>query len=147
MTTASPRGQSSLSSNARYLGRLVLALLGFTVLLFPVFGLVMPPDPFTQLFGLIVLLPVALFAAVGFLRRGGSVRRLGRYLLAVYLLLIPLWIPFAAFVVLLRQVGVPYGPVDVVGQLVLLLVDYVGAYYLVYRGGYERLKARVARSV
>lgn len=47
MTTASPRGQSSLSSNARYLGRLVLALLGFTVLLFPVFGLVMPPDPFT----------------------------------------------------------------------------------------------------
>ena len=139
------RGAVPHPSIARYLGGVVLALLGFVTLLFPVLGIVMPPDPFTQLFGLAVLLPLALLAAIGYIRRGGSVRRLGWFLLAVYLLLIPLWISFAVFVVLLRQFGVPYGPIDVVGQVVLLIADYAAAYYLVYRGGYERLKGRVAR--
>lgn len=145
VTAADPHGRSSLHSTARYLGRVVLALLGFTSLLFPVLAIVVPPDPFAQMFGLVVLFPLLLVAATGYVRLCGSVRQLGGFLLAVFLLLLPLWIPYAAYVVLLRLLDVPYGLLDTVGQAVILVADYAGAYYLVYRGGYERLRTRLAR--
>ena len=128
--------------------RFVLALVAFLWLLSPFAAFLTPPDPFTQILGLGVGAVGAVPAAVVFVRRSHSLKRLYGYLLAVNLTVLPLGFGFIGAVWLTERISGTtlqgFGPVWALVQTTFLLVAYLLTFHLVYRGGYARLKTRFA---
>lgn len=94
----------------------------------------LPPDVVVGTAGVVVASAAAGFAAASFIRRGGDVARLRAYVVALYLLLVPLSVlfPFSSTTV------------GLVRSLVAVGGLYAAAYWLVYGGPYDRGLAWVA---
>ena len=126
----------------------VLALVAFIVLLFPFVSVSTPPDPFTQLLTLGVVTVVTIPIAVVFVRRSQSLERLYGFVLATYAL--AFIVIFPVFGVLFAIDAMPAVTIQqsgfgwAVAQSISLFFVYVLAFHLVYRGGYTRLKTRLA---
>lgn len=124
--------------------RFILAFVAFTWLFqaFPV--ALSPPDPYTQFIAVGIAAVVAIPSAAVFVRRSYSLRRLGVYLLAVNLLVIPIALVVVGFEVVVRSLVGQIPIFETLTTGIIVLVAYALTFHLVYRGGYARLKARFA---
>ena len=118
-----------------------LAVLAGTLAVYPlasVGAVVLPPDPVTQAFVAVPLLLVGVAFGAWYARSGRSVRRLGRFVVALYVVQ---WALLLAVVAAVVGLGVPLvGPATALAIGGGVLLGYVAAYWLVYRGGYRRLR-------
>ena len=131
-------------SRIKLVFRFILALFAFIVLLFPFVIVFTPPDPFTQLRALGVVAAIAVPFAVGFVRQSRSFRRLVTYYLTVNILIVPLTVVIVGLGTFVQPFIDRAMPLEIVERGVTILVAYVLAFCLIYRGGYARLKARFA---
>lgn len=129
--------------------RSLLAFFAWWFALYPAFAVVgatlLPPDPFTQILVVVPAHLVAVAAATAlFVRRGGSRRRLFRYALAVYALVLVVGVPTSLVFGAVGAVGGDLLATTLrpLGALAAAAVPYVAGYYLVYEGWYGRLRAR-----
>lgn len=101
-------------------------------------AVVLPPDPVTQALVAVPLLLVGVAFGAWYVRSGRSVHRLGRFVVVLYAVQWALLLAGAGLVV---GLGVPLvGPATAPAAVVGVLGGYAAAYWLVYRGGWERLR-------
>jgi hypothetical protein len=131
-------------SRIKFFFRFVLALVAFVVLFIPFSALFTPPDPFTQLIFLGAATLVAIPVVVVFVRRSYSLERLYGYLLAVNVLIVPVGLVIGGIGIVVRILVGRVAPPDLLGGIAIVAIAYALAFHLVYRGGYDRLKARFA---
>ena len=127
--------------------RVGLAIVVWWAVVYPalaIFGaFVLPPDPFTQLFVVVPGLVLAVIAALVFVYRSGSLRQLGRFAVAVFVVFLVIGVPINVFFQLVGGVGLL---LSVLTALMLVGISYGGGYYLIYENGYKRAKARYVNS-
>ena len=118
-----------------------LAVVAGTLAVYPlasVGAVVLPPDPVTQALVAVPLLLVGVAFGAWYARSGRPVRLLGRFVIALYVVQ---WALLLAGVGLVVGLGVPLvGPAAVPAIAVGVLGGYLAAYWLVFRGGYRRLR-------
>ena len=124
----------------------LLAFVGWYLVLgnvaFPLSAALLPPDPYATLpvFAAVALLAAP--AAWGYLRAGRSLGDLGSFYFAVVAGEVTLAFALSALIRLTdppSSVGVPS-----YAGLVVVAVVYAGAYWLVYRDGWARLRGHTA---
>ena len=98
----------------------------------------LPPDPVTQVLAAVPLLLVGVGVGAWYARSGRPIRRLGRFVLALYVVQWALLLLGVGFVAV---AGLPFAGAATLPVLVaLVLAGYAAAYWLVFRGGYAHLR-------
>ncbi len=118
-----------------------LAAIAGTLATYPLASIgavVLPPDPFTQVLAAVPLLLLGVGFGAWYARSERSVRRLGRFVVALYVVQ---WALLLVAVGLVAGLGVPLvGPAVAPAVVVFVLGGYAAAYWLVFRRGWERLR-------
>lgn len=124
--------------------RFAVTFVAFTVLIQPFLTLLTPPDAHLQLIAAGIAGLVSIPVSVVFVHRSCSLERLGKYFLAVSVLVVFTTLAVGSLRAAVRSF-VGYGwTVQTLFDLTAIVAAYTLAFRLVYRGGYDRLKTRLA---
>ncbi|WP_049898721.1 hypothetical protein [Halococcus agarilyticus] len=131
-------------SRAKLALRFVVALVAFTALVQPLLALFTPPDAYLTLVAAGIAGLVAVPTAIVFVRQSRSLERLGKYFLAVNVLVVLTALVAGGLRVVARPLVGHGWTAQTLFNLTAIVPAYALAFHLVYRGGYNRLKARFA---
>ena len=120
----------------------VVAFIAFTALVLP-FLPFLPPNAYLQLVATGIAGLISIPISVVFVRRSYSLKRLGEFVLAMNVLVVPTALAAGGLRIIVRPLVGPRWPVRTIFSITAVVLAYVLAFHLVYRGGYGRLKTRV----
>lgn len=129
-------------SRTKLVLRFVVAFIAFTVLILP-FLPFLPPNAYLQLVAIGIAGLISIPISVVFVRRSYSLKRLGKFFLAMNVLVVLTALAAGGLRIIVRPLVGPRWPVRTIFSVTAVVLAYALAYHLVYRDGYDWLKARV----
>lgn len=142
VTTIPDPDQARSVSRTKLVLRFVVAFIAFTALILPFLPL-LPPNAYLQLVAIGTAGLISIPISVVFVRRSYSLKRLGKFPLAMNVLVVLTALAAGGLRIIVRPLVGPRWPVGTIFSVTAVVLAYVLAFHFVYRGGYGRLKARV----